>query len=120
MHIPANNSHGVVLRTATNSPMFYFDHFGDLHMRYSARQRNISWKQDAFVDKALNEITWLLSDNQFVKTLRLKDGMGILSRNVLHRREAFTDSQRRHRLIYRARYTDSIQSNLVENLHAVA
>ena len=47
----------------------------------------------------------------------LQPGMGLLCNNVLHDRSAFSDDPARPRLIYRARYYDRIQADIM--LHAV-
>ena len=42
---------------------------------------------------------------------RLEPGMGLVCNNVLHDRAAFSDSDTRKRLLYRARYFDRIAAD---------
>jgi alpha-ketoglutarate-dependent taurine dioxygenase len=78
-------------------------------MRYSARTRNIAWKQDASTQAAAEFLLNLFrQDSPFIFRHRLKSGEGVLSNNVLHCRTAFEDSEDagHKRLLYRARYFD--------------
>ena len=106
--IPANLSQGQELRPQTSGPMFYFNQRGGLQMRYSARSRNISWRRSDSIDTARKEITRRLDDNPLISTCRLESGMGIISKNVLHSRSAFTDDSDSRRLLYRARFYDVV------------
>ena len=100
--------------TGANGRMQVFfgvDENGNLHMRYSARTRNIIWKDDPVVEKATKFITGLFrSPETPIIRYRMKPGEGIISNNVLHRREAFVNgcTQVQQRLFYRARYYDRV------------
>ncbi len=90
-------------------PVFSVNADGLLHMRYTARKRNIEWKDDAITQQAvatLNEI--LNSDSPYIFKGRLEAGMGLVSRNVLHKRKIFDSAESSERLFYRARYFDFI------------
>jgi hypothetical protein len=105
--IPSNTEKGREIRPDHSGPVFSLAADGTLHMRYSARQRNVVWKDD---DDTRNAARFLLDlfkagdDHMF--ELRLNAGEGIISNNILHRRGGFRDSKESslNRLMYRARY----------------
>lgn len=106
--IPANFENGLEIHPARSGPVFSVaDDDGALHMRYSARQRNVIWRDDPLTRAATAALTALLggSDEHLLR-YRLNPGEGILSNNVLHRRSGFSDdaASGHKRLIYRARY----------------
>ena len=78
-------------------------------MRYSARKKNIRWRDDAVTKAALDCLSELLGDDGGpVLRFNLKPGQGLISNNVLHNRTAFEDTPEQRRLLYRARFFDSI------------
>ena len=107
MTIPPNVENGVEIRPAQSGPVFSL-HAGSgrLHMRYSARKRNIEWFNDAITRSAAAAITDFLQDESITCRYRLGAGEGIVCNNVLHNRSAFVDDARHKRLMYRARYHD--------------
>ena len=109
MVIPPNQEDGEQIRGETVGPVYSLDAKGNLHMRYSARTRNISWRDDAITQEAVNAITEFLNGNSpFIFRYRLNANEGIISNNVLHNRTAFEDDAQNKRLLYRARYFDRI------------
>jgi len=82
-------------------------------MRYSARTRNIEWKNDSVTSEAVACMSELLNtNNPYVITYRLQAGEGIIANNVLHNRTAFVDAEpaEQKRLLYRARCYDRVRS----------
>lgn len=117
MTIPANIEQGVEIRGAQSGPVFSVDtQSGQLHMRYSARKRNIEWCNDEITLDAASRITELLADESMVVRYCLKAGQGIICNNVLHNRSGFEDSSQQHRLMYRARYYDRIANTGIDNI----
>lgn len=112
MTIPANVEQGVEIRGEETGPVFSVDSVrGNLHMRYSARTRNIRWRDDAATRAAVEYLADLWkngSDHAYHH--RLVPGQGIICNNVLHSRTAFRDdpASGQARLMYRARYYDRI------------
>lgn len=109
--IPANDEGGEQIRPDTPGPVFSIDDDGQLHMRYSARKRNVIWKDDPTTRAAAAALERLFSEGDaHIYRHRLAPGEGILSNNVLHRREGFRDDPAggHKRLVYRARYYDRI------------
>lgn len=110
--IPANDEGGEEIRPDHAGPVFSVDdQSGTLHMRYSARKRNVVWKDDRVTRAAAEALTELFSaGDAHIFRHRLAPGEGLLSNNVLHRREGFRDDPAtgHKRLVYRARYYDRI------------
>jgi alpha-ketoglutarate-dependent taurine dioxygenase len=111
--IPPNVEGGEQIRGATSGPVFSLSNGGhSLHMRYSARQRNILWKDDpATRDAAAFLLALFSSDDDHILQLKLERGQGLISNNVLHKRSGFTDAAdpALKRVFYRARYYDRVQ-----------
>jgi alpha-ketoglutarate-dependent taurine dioxygenase len=111
MTIPENRMQDDGVRAAVSGPVFSYDVGGRIHMRFSARQKNIQWRRDATTHDALQYLTELLATDDWpVIRYRLKAGEGLISNNVLHNRTAFTDGSHSKRLLYRARYFDRIDT----------
>lgn len=111
MTIPSNIEGGVEIRGTQSGPVFSVDELsGRLHMRYSARKRNIEWRDDAVTHEATAKITELLEDETMVFRHQLHAGQGVICNNILHNRTSFEDSAGQQRLMYRARYYDRIEN----------
>ena len=111
--IPPNVEGGLEIRPATVGPVFTVSPDGrHLHMRYSARSRNVEWKDDTATREAAAALLELFaSDDPFVLERRLAAGEGVISNNILHRRTGFNDSPdpARKRVYFRARYHDRVR-----------
>ena len=115
MSIPAGTEPDGSVRPERPGPVFSITNEGDLHMRYSARARNIHWSDDDRVSEAIAYLQQLLNDDKssYVFSGRLEPGMGLISNNILHNRAAFSDSAQNKRHYYRARYFSRLaQTNL--------
>jgi hypothetical protein len=101
---------GVELRPARSGPVFTVEpDTGNLHMRYTARGRNIRWRPDPATRAAVAALGALLDEDlPHLFGLRLAPGQGLVCNNVLHRRSTFTDTPGQGRLMYRARYYNRI------------
>lgn len=110
--IPPNVENGVEIRGSQTGPVFSVDEkSGALHMRYSARKRNIIWTDDEITTKAVNAIDdFLASDTPWILRHRLEPGQGLICNNVLHNRTSFKNDEAggHQRLIYRGRYYDRL------------
>ena len=108
MTVPANRSGGQELRAASTGPVFSVIG-GRLHMRYSARTRNIVWRPDPLLEAARARLSALLSQRcDYMFHHKLRPGEGYVSNNVLHNRAGFTDPTGAGRLLLRTRYLDPI------------
>lgn len=113
MTIPDNVESGKVIRAEQSGPVFMVkapvgSEAGRLHMRFSARKRNIIWRDTPETLEAVDMINRLMADDGFVFKVGLKAGQGIVCNNVLHNRSGFTDSETQQRLLYRARFYDAV------------
>ncbi|MGA9574872.1 MAG: TauD/TfdA family dioxygenase [Lysobacterales bacterium] len=109
MTIPANSGSAGEIRPASGGPVFSYGAFGEIHMRYSARKKNIRWRDDPLTTAARIFLSEILDDKAGpVFRYRLQAGEGLLSNNVLHDRTAFSDGPEQQRLLYRARFFDRI------------
>ncbi len=107
MTIPESPGEGDGPRPARTGPVFSVDpRHGTVHMRYTARGRNILWKDTPAAQRGVAFLAAYLADpGADAVTLRLEAGWGLVCNNVLHTREPFTDGTP-GRLILRGRYTD--------------
>lgn len=112
MTIPANLDAGELVRHAQAGPVFMVKADGRLHMRFSARKRNIIWRDTQETRDAVAMINEFMADDNNVLQVRLGAGQGIICNNVLHNRSGFTDSAIQKRLMYRARYYDAVSSTV--------
>lgn len=112
MTIPANQMAEGEIRPSVSGPVFSYDMGGNIHMRYSARKKNIRWREDTLTSEALQLLSETLNDSQG-PAIRycLEAGEGLISNNVLHNRTAFTDDLSANRLLYRARFFDRIKTS---------
>lgn len=110
MTIPANIVAGRVLRDTQTGPVFSFDDKGYLHMRYTARKRNIEWKDTPEVARAVAALEAMFDDCEWVLRGSLAAGEGLICNNVLHNRSGFQDDANAPRLLYRLRYYERTTS----------
>ena len=111
MTVPANDDPKTGHRPASVGPVFRIDPAsGQLAMRYSARARNIVWRDDETTREACDFLTHVLKSDPFVVKVRLQSGQGVISNNVLHNRTGFTPSEQQgtDRLLYRIRYRERV------------
>lgn len=119
MTIPPNNESetGEEIRPEQSGPVFSLEkETGNLHMRYSARTRNIVWRDDAVTAEAVSAITEILDSSPYISRYMLQAGQGVICNNVLHNRTSFEDSDSQHRLLYRARFYDRIADTSITGL----
>lgn len=110
MTIPANIVDGEELRPDRIGPVFSLDAQGNLHMRYTERARNVVWKDDPMVTRAVAALVELLhSDAPYIYRGTLHQGQGLICNNVLHDRSGFENKDGQNRLLYRLRYYDRIK-----------
>jgi len=112
MTIPPNDEDGVELRPARSGPVFSVNpDDGTLHMRYTARPRNVRWRDDPDTAVAVGFLDTLLKgDSPYILRHRLEPGHGLITNNVLHNRTRFVDdaASGKTRFICRARYYDRV------------
>ncbi len=111
MTIPPNILNGEVIRPAQTGPIFSITPDEHLYMRYSARLRNIEWKENTLAAAEFLQNLWKHGSSYMVKTT-LNAGEGVICNNTLHCRTAFedTESSEKTRLLYRGRYFDRVEA----------
>ena len=108
LKIPANVIDGEMRRTEQSGSVFSVDDQGRLHMRYSARLRNIEWKDDTLVAGAVVFLQGLWeTGSELIVRHTLQAGQGVVCNNVLHSRTAFEDIGEA-RVLFRGRYYEGI------------
>ena len=108
MTIPVNDDADVTDRPESRGPVFSIMRDGSLHMRYTARKKNVIWSSDPDIQEAKKELEGFLSSKTpFHFFGKLNPGQGIITNNSLHRRNGFTDSGE-NRVMFRARYYDKV------------
>ena len=111
MTIPANTEPDGTIRAENTGPVFVIDpETGGLAMRYTARKRNIRWRDDSVTRAALRALERVLREDPLVIRVKLAPGEGVISNNVLHDRIGFdrADGAEPGRLVYRIRSYDSV------------
>jgi alpha-ketoglutarate-dependent taurine dioxygenase len=111
MTIPANIINNNEIRPERTGPVFSVNDSGALHMRYTARTRSISWRDDELTREATDCLSeFLASDSPYILRAGLNPGMGLICNNILHNRSGFDEDDNHRRLIYRLRYYDRADS----------
>ncbi len=109
MTIPPNPKDKGEVRTEKTGPVYVPDEFTQtLYMRYTARTRNIKWKDSLATRRARCTLLDILNDNEYQFSHRLQSGEGVICNNVLHNRTMFTDHPASKRLLYRARFYERV------------
>ena len=115
MTIPASIEEDGSERPVSIGPVFAIDpRDGNLQMRYTARGRNISWRDDADTRAAATFLEYLLKegDEPLILKARLSPGEGLICNNVLHTRTAFNEEAGSGRLHYRARFATRVAGTI--------
>ncbi len=113
MTIPARMEGDKVARPDRSGPVFSIQG-GHLHMRYTARTKSIRWKDAPEVEAARAALTRIMKEEpEYLFRGRLEKGLGLISTNVLHTREAFEDKDGEpKRELYRQRCFDRVPTKL--------
>ncbi len=120
MTIPANDEGNGKVRSLSTGPVFSVDpQSGALQMRYTARGRNIVWRDTPDTQAATAFLTGILADDPLIFRHKLSPGEGLVCNNVIHSRTGFRSDtkpvEENDRLMYRARYLDRIASSHEQN-----
>ena len=111
MTIPANKDADGEIRPEVSGPVFSYAENMSVHMRYSARKRNIRWREDDMTSAARECLSSVLNaEHGPALHYRLEPGEGLISNNILHNRTAFENGETSHRKLYRARFFDRIKT----------
>ncbi len=117
MTIPANDVKDFITRESRSGPVFSVAADGSLHMRYTARKRNIVWDDSPALGEALVALREILEAPEQGFSHRLAAGQGLICNNVLHDRSGFSNGDGAPpRLLYRARYFDRVSGTCPDDL----
>ena len=109
MRIPANFEDNGRVRPENVGPVFFIDpNSGTLGMRYTARKRNIAWREHEQTRRAVAALEHILETDPLMLRVRLQSGQGLICNNVLHNRAGFVTSSDAGRLLFRVRYRGRI------------
>lgn len=111
MTIPADETANGTTRAVNVGPVFVVDpDTGELAMRYTARKRNIRWREDVATQAAVRALERVLREDPLVMRVRFSPGEGVICNNVLHDRIGFEAeaSTGPGRLVYRIRSYDRV------------
>ncbi len=115
MTIPENREENGKLRPASIGPVFAVNsETGHLEMRYTARTRSITWRQDAMTQDARDCLSRILGNGDpFMQVTKLQPGEGILCNNSLHNRTGFDPNlaEKSDRLIFRIRFHNRLSGS---------
>lgn len=117
MTIPENIEGDGTVRPASVGPVFWVDENDQLIMRYTARTRSISWRDDPTTREAVSFLQNLLENGDiFTKTATLKAGQGVLCNNVLHNRTGFDPdlTKKCNRMLFRVRFFNRISQEATQ------
>ena len=115
MTIPESVEANGRVRPENVGPVFFVDVRGGLGMRFTARKRNVVWRDDPTTRAAVARLEAVLAEDPLVIETRMEAGQGLICNNVLHDRTGFEPSAEagRGRLLFRIRYADRIDAALV-------
>lgn len=111
MSIPESVEDDGSVRPVSVGPVFYPDpQTGRMQMRYTARTRSISWRDDPATQAAEAWLrAYLAEGDPLALHIRMQPGQGVLNNNVLHNRTGFENSDMGGtRLIYRVRFSNRV------------
>ncbi len=112
MSIPANVEASGAIRRENVGPVFFVHPVkGALGMRYTARKRNISWRDDEQTRRAAAALENIIETDPLVLRVRMRPGQGLICNNILHDRSGFVSSVEVGRLLFRIRYANRIDPN---------
>lgn len=120
MSIPANILNKEIIRAESTGAIFKLSKSGNLHMRYSARLRNITWKDEPIIKEACEFLQhlWQQENSPYIIRHTLQQGQGVICNNTLHRRTHFIDADdpKQKRLLFRGRYFDRINHTDIQEI----
>lgn len=123
MTIPGNDMDDDVSRGDVSGPVFSLNrNDATLHMRYTARKRNIEWAPDEVTQRGVAIMEDIMRDDgpgaPYIFRHRMEPGQGLICNNVLHTRTKFEDGPQNgvgdgagddlQRMMLRARYYDRV------------
>ena len=116
MTLPANKDTLGHNRPDRHSPVLFMRTDGTPGAHFTTRSKNIDWRTPDTLAAANTMKTLIDEHADWHFSIRLKSGQGVITRNILHRREAYTDHPDSPRKMLRGRYMQSPQCALTANV----
>ena len=107
MSIPEATDEAGRFRAENRGPVFFLTPSGALSMRYTARKKNVEWR-DAATRAAASALLALIEAEPLVRREKLGAGQGVLCNNVLHDRSGFANGAAARQLC-RVRFHNRIE-----------
>jgi hypothetical protein len=108
MTIPAGEDGHGGPRPDNTGPVFFIEPArGALVMRYTARIRNVFWRNDGPTLAAVKALEDMLESDPLTLRYKMRPGEGMICNNILHNRSGFSEGAE-GRLLYRVRYHDRV------------
>ena len=126
MTIPANAEGDSEIREEMTGPVFDVEADGTLCMRYTARKRNIIWRDDGATRDAVAFLVEMMDNaaSPYIFRYTLGPGEGLICNNVLHMRTGFEDGVKAgaetetRRLILRGRFYERIEGTAYPDIYS--
>lgn len=113
MTLPANKDNLGHDRPDQHVPVFFSYKDGLAGVRFTTRTKNIQWRNTETHAAATQVIEIIKSQENRHHNVRLISGQGLVTRNILHRREPFKDDpELANRQMLRGRYLQALNSQL--------
>lgn len=109
MTLPANTDDVGHDRPDRHSPVLFIRSDGSPGAHFTTRTKNIEWRNPETLAAAQAMKALIDESSHWHQTLTLSAGQGVITRNILHRREAYTDDPDTPRKMLRGRYLQSPQ-----------
>ncbi len=93
MTIPESVEANGRVRPENVGPVFFTDIRGALGMRYTARKRNVVWRNDPETHAAVARLESVLATDPLILETRMETGQGVICNNALHDRTGFPPAQ---------------------------
>jgi alpha-ketoglutarate-dependent taurine dioxygenase len=107
LSIPEATDEAGLFRAENRGPVFFLTASGALAMRYTARKKNVEWR-DAATRAAAAALLALVEAEPLVRREKLRAGQGVLCNNVLHDRSGFANGAAARQLC-RVRFHNRIE-----------
>jgi len=107
MMLPANRDDIGHDRPERYSPVLFPRSDGTPGAHFTTRTTHIQWRTPETLDAAKQMKAVIEDHNDWHHPVRLEAGQGVITRNVLHKREAYTDNPETPRKMLRGRYLQS-------------
>ncbi len=118
MALPANQDDLGHNRPTRHSPVLFVRTDGTPGAHFTTRSKNIQWRTPETLQAATQMKQVIDHQHNWHFQIKLASGQGIITRNILHRREAYTDHPDKPRKMLRGRYLQTPHPVISANDHS--